>query len=205
MGLPTAGTNLMAPLSLAVVTRLLADFGREAVAGFGVATKIEAFALLVVMALGSVMAPFVGQNWGARRRGRVERGLKLGFVFSVLWGGLAAVGLAIFARPLVELFDQSGQVLLVASSYLFIVPISYGARGVVVIACSAFNGMGRPLPSAFMILARSIVLYLPLAYLGGWLWGYGGIFGAASACNFSIGLIAVLWSLRVCHGRASAD
>ena len=43
VGLPAAGTNLSAPVSLAVITSLTAYFGNEAVAAFGVVSRIEAF------------------------------------------------------------------------------------------------------------------------------------------------------------------
>lgn len=207
VGLPAAGTNLMAPLSLAVITRLLAGYGTEAVAGFTVATRIEALSLMVVMALGSIMAPFVGQNFGFGRLDRIRKGLKQSFVFSLLYGGVIAGVLALFAEPLVRLFNTNGgtEVIAVACAYLLIVPVSYGARGLIMISCAAFNGLGRPMPSAMMILTRTILLYLPFAYLGKWLFGYDGIFAAASVCNFSIGLIAVLWSLRVFRDRIAAE
>ena len=205
VGLPAAGTNLAVPLSLAVITFLIAYFGNEAVAGFGVATKIEAFSLLVLAAFASIMAPFVGQNSGAGRSDRVRKGLKHGFAFSLLWGALVAIVLAVFAEPLVRLFDKNTEVVSVARAYLLIVPLSYGARGIIMIACSAFNGLGKPLPSTLMNFSRVILLYLPLAYLGRWLLGYTGIFVAATVCNVSIGLIAILWSVRVWRGRSSAD
>ena len=205
VGLPAAATNLAVPLSLAVITFLMAYFGNEAVAGFGVATKIEAFSLLVLAAFASIMAPFVGQNSAAGRYDRVKKGLKYGFAFSLLWGALVALILALFARPLVQLFDKNTAVVSVACRYLLIVPLSYGARGIIMISCSAFNGLGKPLPSTLMNFSRVILLYLPLAYLGKWLFQYTGVFLAAAICNIAIGIIAVLWSLRVWRGRSSVD
>lgn len=201
VGLPAAGTNLALPFSRAVITWMMAYFGTEAVAAFGVATKIEAFALLVVGALASVTAPFVGQNSGARRLDRVAKGLKRGFVFSLIYGTLAAGVLALFAGPLVGIFNKETPVMAVACAYLFIVPLSYCGRGMIMISSAAFNGLGRPMPSALMVLASTIVLQLPLAWLGKWLAGYRGIFAAACFCNLAIGLAGVFWSLRVCRTR----
>lgn len=200
VGLPAAGTNLSVPVSMGVITWLMAYFGTEAVAAFGVATKIELFSLLVLAALGSIMIPFVGQNWGAGRRDRVEKGVKQGFVFCLFWGGLATVVLAIWAEPLVRIFDENARFVSVARMYLLIVPASYGARGVIMISCAAFNGLGKPLPSVVMILSRAIVLYLPLAYLGKWLLGYRGVFVASSVCNVSIGVLGIIWSMRIWRG-----
>ena len=197
VGLPAAGTNLAAPLSLAIITFLMASFGNEAVAAFGVASKIEAFSLLVLAAFASIIAPFVGQNSGAGRYDRVRKSLKYGFAFSLLWGASVAIILAIFAEPLVRLFDKNAEVVCVARTYLLIVPLSYEARGIVMIACSAFNGLGKPLSSTIINLSRTILLYLPLAYLGRWLLGYRGVFIVASVCNIFVGLAAILWSVRV--------
>ena len=67
IGLPNAGTRMVIPLAIGVITRIVASYGHEAVAGYGVSSRIEFFALTVIMALRSVIAPFVGQNWGASR------------------------------------------------------------------------------------------------------------------------------------------
>ncbi|HDY74468.1 MAG TPA: MATE family efflux transporter, partial [Euryarchaeota archaeon] len=62
IGLPAAGTKIIFPFAIGVVTRLLASYGPSAVAAFGVATRIEFFALIAVIALSTVVGPFVGQN-----------------------------------------------------------------------------------------------------------------------------------------------
>ena len=86
VGVSAAGTNLIIPISIGIITRLVSAHGNEAVAGFGVASRIEAFSLTIMMALGSVMAPFAGQNLGAGKIGRIRTALKLGRGFSMVWG-----------------------------------------------------------------------------------------------------------------------
>ena len=70
VGLPAAASNMINPISIGVITSLLASFGAEAVAAFGVASRIESFALIAVWALSFSIAPFVGQNWGAKKYAR---------------------------------------------------------------------------------------------------------------------------------------
>ena len=65
IGIPVAITNVLIPLSIGVLTRIAANFGPIAVASVGVGTRIEAFALVFVMALSSILVPFIGQNLGA--------------------------------------------------------------------------------------------------------------------------------------------
>jgi len=187
IGLPSATSNVIIHLAIAVVVKLLATFGEKAVAGFGIATRIEAFALAVYFALSSIIGPFVGQNWGAGKIQRIQEGLRLSDRFCLLWGLFLAVIFALFARPLVGLFDQNELVLAVASLYLLIVPLSYGAEGVLMMTTSAFNALGRPLPATFLSLTRMFVFYIPLAYLGKAYFGFIGIFAAAFIANIVTG------------------
>jgi Na+-driven multidrug efflux pump len=65
IGLPAAGANMLTPIAMAVITALVAKHGPEAVAAFGVGSRIESIASLVVLALSMTLPPFVSQNFGA--------------------------------------------------------------------------------------------------------------------------------------------
>ncbi len=196
VGLPAAATNLISPLAVGFVTSLMAQYGAEAVAGFGLASRLEALALIAPLALSASIATFVGQNWGAQQYGRVKRALQLGFWFCLSWGGLVAVLLGAAAPEIATWFDSDPGVVASATVYLTLVPISYGALGIVLTASSALNALGKPLPVLGMSLSRLLLLYVPLAYLGSWLFGISGIFGAACLSNGLVGLGAWLWHSR---------
>ena len=199
VGLPAAAASMITPISIGVITSLLAVHGAAAVAGFGVASRIESFALITVMALSASIGPFVGQNWGAQQFGRVRLALRQSFLFCMGWGLLMAVALGVGARSLSALFNQDPAVLAVATQYLWLVPISYGTAGIIQVASSAFNAMGKPIPSIVMTTARMFVLYIPLAYLGSRVAGPTGIFVAALVSNLVVGLGAYGWNRRACH------
>ena len=65
IGIPAMMTQLLFPISNAVLTRIAADLGDATVAAFGVGTRIESIAMIGFMALASVLIPFIGQNFGA--------------------------------------------------------------------------------------------------------------------------------------------
>ena len=162
VGLPAAGTSMITPISVGIITSMLATHGAIAVAGFGVASRIESFAMIALMALASSISPFVGQNWGAGKYRRVFRALQQSYIFSLGWGILMAVLLATGASSIVPLFNQNSEVIAIAISYLWIVPISYGTAGIIQIANSAFNAIGRPIPAVIATILRMFVLYIPL-------------------------------------------
>ena len=196
VGLPAAATNMISPLSISFATSLIAQYGTEAVAGFGLASRLEALALIIPIALSASIGPFVGQNWGAQLYSRVKRSLRLSFFFCLGWGGLVAVVLATMAPEIAAWFDSDPEVVKNASIYLTLVPISYGALGIVFTTSSALNGLGKPMLALGMSLFRLLLLYIPLAYLGSQLFGIFGIFGAACLSNGIVGLWAWFWHSR---------
>ncbi|MEL6902354.1 MAG: MATE family efflux transporter [Cyanobacteria bacterium J06606_4] len=196
VGLPAAGSNMITPISIGVITSLLAVHGSLAVAGFGVASRVESFAMIALLALAASMGPFVGQNWGAGKVGRVGEALRLSAVFCMGWGALMAVGLAVAAPWIAPLFNSDPEVVAVATTYLWVVPVSYGLAGFIQVASSAFNALGKPIPAVIMTVLRMFVLYIPLAYVGSRWLGPVGIFWAATVANVLVGVLAYFWSRR---------
>jgi putative MATE family efflux protein len=204
VGLPAAGTNIIIPISTGIIVAMIAGFGTEAVAGFGAAVRVEGVTLVVFYAMSAVIGPFVGQNLGAGKPHRIREAIKRCAVFCIVSGLGIAIVLALSAVMLIRLFADDPQVLNVGVAYLWIVPLSYGPAGIVMVVNAAFNGLGRPYPAVVISIVRVIVLYLPLAYAGGKLAGIGGIFAAACIANLLAGITAYLWFARVTKKAAMA-
>ncbi len=202
IGLPDAGTRVILPLGAGVVTRLVASFGEEAVAAFGVATRIDMFALAMVMALSAMLGPFVGQNHGAALHHRVRRGLRSSQLFALGWGLGMLLLMVLVARPLAGLFNRDPQVVADTVLYLRIVPFSYGLVGVLMLCSTALNVLERPLHAAGLTLLQMFGLYVPLALLGAHFMGLAGIFSAALVANLCTGLLA-WFVLRRVLGRVA--
>ena len=202
VGLPAAGTNLVIPFANGVVVWLLANYGEAAVAGFGAATRVEGIALVVFYALSSIMGPLVGQNLGARRYDRIQAALREAAVFCLGFGLLVALLLALGRGVIAGLFTDDPTIAATTALYLAIAPISYGCAGIVMVTNAAFNGLGLPGRGVVISLARMFATTLPLAWVGGLLFGVAGIFGAVAAANVMVGAAAYFWARRVCRARS---
>ncbi|MFQ5935746.1 MAG: MATE family efflux transporter [Acidiferrobacterales bacterium] len=205
VGLPAAGTNIIIPVSTGIVIAIIAGFGSDAVAGFGVASRVEAIALVSFYAMSAVIGPFVGQNLGAGRPERVTQAIKISALFCVSLGVLLVLVLGVGAEMFIRLFNDEPEVVAVGAAYLWIVPISFGAAGIIMVVNAAFNGLGRPFPAVVISLTRMMILYVPLAYAGAKLFGVDGIFVAASFANLAVGVLAYLWGSRVCQQQLEAS
>ena len=91
IGLPAIMTNAIIPLSSAIVIAMLAGFGVDAVAGFGIAMRLEPLALIPFYALSGVSSPFFGQNFGAGRFDRLLEARRVTMRFSLGFGLLLAI------------------------------------------------------------------------------------------------------------------
>ena len=196
VGIPAAGTNAIVPVGAAVITAMIARYGPDAVAGFGVASRIESMMLVVYYAMSAIIGPFVGQNLSAGRDDRILRALRLCTVFCIGSGLAIAAVLALSATTLPALFSDSASVISTASLFLWIAPIGYGAYGMVMVMNASFNGLGEPMPAVGISVGRIVVLYLPLAFIGMYLYDEVGIFAAYSVANILSGIIAYEWAKR---------
>jgi putative MATE family efflux protein len=193
IGVPAMMTNAIIPVANGIVMVIVATHGVNAVAGFGIAMRIEPVALIPFYALSAVSSPFFGQNIAARKYERLVEARRVISRFCLRFGFLLAAALCLIAEPLAALFSQSMAIREVAVDYIWLVSLSYGAYGLVMSVNAAFNGIGRPLPGVWISSMRVLIVFLPLAFLGHWLFGLPGLFGASALSNVGIGALAYLW------------
>jgi len=155
--------------------------------------RIEPMFLIPFYALSAVSSPFFGQNFGSGKFDRLLEARRVATRFCIGFGLALAVVLIAFARPLTGLFTESEAIQQVAVQYLWIVSISYGAYGLVMSTNASFNGMGKPIPGVIISACRVIVVFLPLAFLGRWLFELPGLFGASALANLAMGTVAYIW------------
>ncbi|MCZ6664646.1 MAG: MATE family efflux transporter, partial [Gammaproteobacteria bacterium] len=190
---PAALTYATVPISNAIVVAMVADYGLNAVAGFGIAMRLEPIALIFFYSLSAIASPFVGMNFSARQFDRLLEARRVIARFCVIFGLVLAASLDLAAFPLTSLFTASDSIQSVAVEYLWLVSISYGAHGLIMTVNSIFNGLGTPMPAVVLTSLRVIFIFLPLAFLGRWLFDLQGVFAASALANIAVGTLAYYW------------
>lgn len=193
IGLPNAVTNIAIPFGVGVLTQLMASFGPEAVAAFGVTSKLKAFAFIVIYSLSTVLGPFVGQNWGAKKVCRAYDGVKDSQLFAVLWGTFIAIIFWLLAYPIARIFSESPEVIKTIVLYMRIVPIGYGLHGLLTVSNTALTVLHRPYHALTLNATYMFLLCIPLAYWGSARWGILGIFAGAVLAKLISGTLAYYW------------
>jgi len=198
IAIPAGITNIIGPMTNAVLIAILAGMNDAAVAAYGVATRIEAFALLLVISLSLGMSPIIGQNWGAEKYDRVHKTINTSILFNFGWSLGVALILALFGEMIARLFSHDEEVISYTTEVFMIVPISYAFANLAFGWASAFNAMGKPQRAFTIIFVKSIVITIPALYLGQYLYGVTGVFVALMLANFVSGAFFHILSWRAC-------
>ena len=203
IAIPAMLANMMTPLAAAIMTAMIAGYGAEAVAGFGVGARIETLCLLVVFALSATLPMFIGQNLGAGKSERVHRALFGCLKFSIGLQVAVYILLILLSPYIAPAFSSDPDVMRVINTFIYILPLTYGAHAIVILVMVSLNVLRRPRLGLLLIIIRLVALYLPLAYIGSLYWGITGLFAGAATGNVIAGIIAYRVISKVCASEDS--
>ncbi len=191
LGLPNGAIKAIMPLGVGVFTSILARYGHEAVAGYGVAAKIESAVFAFSGAMGVTATVFVGQNLGAGRRDRVRTGIRWIYGYGIIYGMACALLLAFTGRNLAALFNEDELVRSAAALYLLIVPAGYGLYTVGQSAASILNAYHKPMLAGGLSLFQFGLVGIPLSYGLSSFMGEKGVFLAIGISMAALGVFSI--------------
>ena len=171
-------------LGILMVQGLVNSFGTTIMAAFAAAVKIDAFAYLPVQDFGNAFSTFIAQNYGAKKKDRIQTGLKGAVTVSVLFSILLSAIVWIFSRPLMLLFVHAEGTEIIAEGirYLHIEGAFYCGIGCLFLLYGLYRAVGRPGMSVVLTVI-SLGTRVILAYL-------------LSAVP-SIGVIGIWWAVPI--------
>ena len=202
---PAILTNMATPVGTAYVTRQMAQFGEEAVAGMAIVTRLTPVSFAVIFALSGAIGPIIGQNYGAGQHERVRVAFRDGLIFVGCYTLLVAGLLFALRGPLAALFEAQG----VTRELLFLfcgpLALLWFFNGSVFVCNAAFNNLGHPLRSTGLNWGRHTIGTVPLVWLGAaWLGAPGVLIGQALG-GVIFGLIGVGLARHLMLRQAAGD
>lgn len=199
IALPAILTQFATPVGQAYVTRSMAEFGEDAVAGMAVIGRLVPVAFGTIFALSGAIGPIVGQNFGAGRLDRVRGAIRDGLLF-VLVVILVVAGTLFLARgPIADLFNAQG--LSRELIFLFCGPLALAwyFNGVIFVTNASFNNLGHPFYSTWVNWGRQTLGTIPLVMIGAAYWGAPGVLIGQAIGGVAFAAIALILSARVLH------
>jgi putative MATE family efflux protein len=205
IGLPAAGANMLTPITAGIVTAIVAGYGPEAVAAWGVGGRLESIASIVVLSLSMSLPPFISQNFGANKLERIMQAYSLCVKFVIVWQLFIFAILALLSGVIANIFTDEPKVASTIVMFLVIVPLGYGLQGVTILTNSSFNAMHMhmhmPMTALSLNFMRLFVFFVPFSFLGSYWFGLSGLFWAGALANFTVGCIAFTWCKTILASR----
>lgn len=163
-----------------MVQGLVNSFGPVIMAAFAAAVKIDSFAYMPVQDFGNAFSTFIAQNYGAKKKDRIRRGIKISFCISFFFCLLVSFLVCFFAEPLMQIFVSSRETEIIAAGvhYLHIEGAFYFGIGLLFLLYGLYRAIARPGMSVVLTVislgTRVVLAYLlsavpPLNVTGIWM------------------------------------
>ena len=129
-----------------MVQGLVNRFGSVVMAAFAAAVKIDSFAYSPVQDFGNAFSTYVAQNYGARKFGRIRKGMGNAVICTLIFCFVISALVAGFAKPLMSLFldADSAEAVAVGAGYLRIEGSFYFGIGLLFLFYGYFRAASKP-------------------------------------------------------------
>ena len=156
-GFPASLNMMMTALGVFVITYFVAPFGKEAVAAYGIATRIDQIAIMPTIGLNIAVLTLVAQNNGAGKMERAREAVKSSLFYGLAVTLTSAILVFIFARNLMAVFSSDTSVVNLGVVYLRVSVLVYWAYVILYIIVSYLQGLKRPQFAVWIGLYRQVL------------------------------------------------
>lgn len=164
LGLPSGLTQAIFSLAMIVVQSLTNTFGEMVIACSVMVMRVDGFAMMPNFTFGNAMTTFAGQNVGAKRMDRVERGTREGLMIAVGVSTVITVIILVFGRYLMNIFTDTVELVNLSMRMMRILAVGYIAMAITQVLSGVMRGAGDTVTPMWISLITTIVLRVPIAY-----------------------------------------
>lgn len=195
-GLPTSLNFATVGLGVFVITYFISTYGREAVAAYGVATRVEQIMLLPTIGLNIATVTIVAQNNGARRFERIFETVRTALVYGGAFMAAAGFLLFVTAPRLMRLFTADAAVVGIGSSYLRIAAFVLYSYVILYVNVAALQGVKRPGYGLLIGVLRQIALPIVVfPVLSSWMGlGLAGVWWGIFSITWTAALLTLFYA-----------
>ncbi len=207
VGLLSAIGTVVANLTVVLTTGLVGAYGRDAIAGYGLASRLDYILIPLLFALGTASVTMVGTNVGAGQQARARKIAWTGALVSALATGAIGLAAALFPQAWIHLFSREAQVVELGSAYLARVAPLYAFFGVGMSLYFASQGAGKMAWPFAAGVVRLLVVFAAGGYwmnplhgsLNGLYWIVAGSYLLFGAINLFAMASGLGWGHRTAH------
>jgi putative MATE family efflux protein len=163
IGFPSMIQQSLISIGSFFVTSYVNYFGADAIAAFGVSSRIDMVATMPAIAIGMAATALTGQNLGARKPERVKEIFKWALLLGTIISGFVSILAIAFPRLILSVFIHHEAVLQIGIQYLRIVGPCYFLFALLFVAMGIVNGAGQTMVTMIFSLISLWAVRVPLA------------------------------------------
>ncbi|MBW1645898.1 MAG: MATE family efflux transporter [Deltaproteobacteria bacterium] len=206
VGVPASLTMLLMSFYIMVINRLMAHFGINYVAAFGMVYRLESVVIMPLVASAISLLTITGMFYGAGDYPLVRRIIRFGMAVNISYA--LGISLLFFCLPtfFLRVFTPDARLLELGGAYLRIEVFTFPLAAVNITTNRALQGLGRGVPGITINFVRIFVVAIPLAYVFVFLcrFSYLSIAAAMVAGGLAANLTALTWLKIVFTGLRRA-
>lgn len=194
IGLPSTCNAILATAANILLNRILVSYSDAAVAGMGVAQKINTVACYILLGLGAGIQPLIGYNYGAGNQKRLAGVFKFSSICAVVIGSIITAAMVILRTPLIQAFIDDAEVIAYGTQILVALQMSGPILGLMFIGSNTIQAMGKVLAAFILNILRQGLFFIPMLYLLNHFFGMDGAIYVTPLADY----LAVIASYITC-------
>lgn len=166
VGLPSIIMQAIGALMNFLMNGILYSLDELAVSVFTVYYKLQSLFFMPTFGINNGMIPIVAYNYGAGKRKRMIKTIKLSMVYAFVALSLGFLAFEFIPETLLNLFNsEGGSIGELGVPALRIIGTHFLVAWFCIIAGSVFQALGNGIYSMFVSLARQLIVLIPVAYI----------------------------------------
>jgi len=187
IGVPAMVQQSLISVGMFVIVGIVNSFGATGMAAYGLASRVDQFAFMPALMMGTAVSTLAGQNIGAGQYHRVKEVFKWGLILFCSMTAVASIMAYSIPDVLMRLFIKDASVISVGVAYLRIMAMGYIFFAILFVSNGVINGAGHTFITTLISLVSLWVVRVPLAeYLSNRMHRIEGIW-YAMLISFAIG------------------
>jgi putative MATE family efflux protein len=164
LGLPSGLIQAIFSFAMLAVQSLTNSFGEMVIACNVIVMRVDGFAMMPNFTFGNAMTTFVGQNIGANKMDRVQKGTDDGTRLAFGVSTVITILILIFGKYLMGIFTDTDELVNLSMHMMRILAVGYVAMAVTQSFSGVMRGAGDTLTPMWISLITTIFLRVPVAY-----------------------------------------
>ena len=203
IGIPSGITQAIMSMSMMVVQTLTNSMGEMVIAANVIIMRVDGFAMMPNFSFGQAMSVYTGQNVGAGKFDRVQKGVRQGTMIAQGFSAAIVVVLLFLNKYLFGIFTETTALIDLAGRMMRIMAVGYICVAITQVLGGVMRGCGNTVTPMWISILSTVALRIPIAYVLAYYsrsaefpHGHPFALSISLLCSWSLGMIFSVIAFR---------